>query len=139
MIGITNFLSFHPETGKDYDVDSSLEQLKAILDPLKFFRINREYILNIDAISLMSSYSSSRLKLTLKNEGKSDLFASRDKVAEFKKGLINKFIMRVLKKSTSICIDLALFFEEFYIQGGCSFWTFSYLKDYNIVFLNRLL
>jgi DNA-binding LytR/AlgR family response regulator len=72
--------------GKDYGIDYSLEQLQSILDPRKFFRINRECIVNIDAIALMYSYSSSRLQLTLKNKEKKDLFVvSRDKVADFKK------------------------------------------------------
>jgi DNA-binding LytR/AlgR family response regulator len=72
--------------GKDYGVDYSLEQLQHNLDPRKFFRINRECIVSIDSISLMYSYSSSRLQLTLKNNDKSDLFiVSRDKVADFKK------------------------------------------------------
>lgn len=72
--------------GKDYDVDYSLEQLQSMLDPRKFFRINRECIINIDAIALMYSYSSSRLQLTLKNIEKRDLFVvSRDKVSEFKR------------------------------------------------------
>jgi len=70
----------------DYGIDYSLEQLQTILDPRKFFRINRDCTVNIDAITLMYSYSSSRLQLTLKNEHKSDLFVvSRDKVTAFKK------------------------------------------------------
>jgi DNA-binding LytR/AlgR family response regulator len=52
--------------GQDYGVDYSLDQLQEMLDPRKFFRINRECIVNIDSISLMYSYSSSRLQLTLK-------------------------------------------------------------------------
>lgn len=72
--------------GKDYGVDYSLDQLQNLLDPRKFFRINRECIVNIDTITLMYSYSSSRLQLTLKNREKSELFVvSRDKVAEFKR------------------------------------------------------
>jgi DNA-binding LytR/AlgR family response regulator len=72
--------------GKDSGIDSSLDQLQSMLDPCKFFRINRECIVNIDAITLMHSYSSSRLQLTLKNREKSDLFVvSREKVADFKK------------------------------------------------------
>jgi len=72
--------------GKDYGIDYSLDQLQEILDPRKFFRINRECIVNIDSISLMYSYSSSRLQLTLKGREQNDLFVvSRDKVAEFKK------------------------------------------------------
>jgi DNA-binding LytR/AlgR family response regulator len=72
--------------GKDYGIDYSLEQLQGILDPRKFFRINRDCIVNIDSIKLMHSYSSSRLQLILMNEEKSELFViSRDKVASFKK------------------------------------------------------
>ncbi len=72
--------------GKDYGIDYSLEQLQGMLDPHRFFRINRECIVNIDSIALMYSYSSSRMQLTLRNFEKSDLFVvSRDKVAEFKK------------------------------------------------------
>lgn len=72
--------------GIDYGIDYSLEQLQTMLDPRKFFRINRECIVNIESITLMYSYSSSRLQLTLKDKEKSDLFVvSRDKVTEFKK------------------------------------------------------
>jgi DNA-binding LytR/AlgR family response regulator len=72
--------------GKDYGIDYSLEQLQTMLDPRKFFRINRECIVNLEAISLMYSFSSSRLQLTLKDKEKTDLFVvSRDKVAEFKR------------------------------------------------------
>jgi DNA-binding LytR/AlgR family response regulator len=72
--------------GKDYGVDYSLEQLQTMLDPRKFFRINRECIINIYSIAAMYSFSSSRLQITLKDKEKSDLFiVSRDKVAEFKR------------------------------------------------------
>ena len=60
--------------GKDYGVDNSLEQLQGMLDPRKFFRINRECIVNIDAITLMHSYSSSRLQLDFKGERKKTIF-----------------------------------------------------------------
>jgi DNA-binding LytR/AlgR family response regulator len=72
--------------GKDYGIDNSLDQLQGMLDPHKFFRINRECIINIEAITLMHSYSSSRLQLTLKDREKSELFVvSREKVSDFKK------------------------------------------------------
>jgi len=72
--------------GRDYGIDYSLDQLQSMLDPGKFFRINRECIVNIDAISLMYSYSSNRMQLTVKNLEKDELFVvSREKVGEFKK------------------------------------------------------
>jgi DNA-binding LytR/AlgR family response regulator len=76
----------HDSQGKDYDIDYSLEQLESMLDSRQFFRINRDCIVNINMISLMNSYSSSRLQLTLKNVEKNEIFViSREKVAEFKK------------------------------------------------------
>ena len=80
------YVFLNDKLGKDWGIDYSLDQLQTTLDPRKFFRINRECIINIEAISLMYSYSSSRLQLTLKDKEKSDLFVvSRDKVAEFKR------------------------------------------------------
>jgi DNA-binding LytR/AlgR family response regulator len=72
--------------GIDYGIDHSLDQLQTLLDPRKFFRINRDCVINIESVALMHSYSSSRLQLALKNSEKSDLFVvSRDKVGAFKK------------------------------------------------------
>jgi DNA-binding LytR/AlgR family response regulator len=72
--------------GKDYGIDYSLDQLQTLLDGRKFFRINRECIVNIESIAFMHSFSSSRLQLKLKNQEKSEQFVvSRDKVTEFKK------------------------------------------------------
>jgi len=72
--------------GKDYGIDYSLDQLQNLLDPRKFFRINRECIVNIESISLMHSYSSSRMQLLLNGQEKEELFVvSREKVADFKK------------------------------------------------------
>jgi len=74
--------------GKNYDIDYSLEQVQNMVDPDKFFRINRNYIINLDSISDIISYSTHRLKVTLKNfEHLDDLIVSRDKTTEFKQWL----------------------------------------------------
>ena len=71
---------------KDYAVDYSLDYLQKLLDPDIFFRINRNCIVNINAIRDISSYSSSRLEIKIKsNKPIDDLIVSRDKVSEFKK------------------------------------------------------
>jgi DNA-binding LytR/AlgR family response regulator len=71
---------------KDYSVDYSLDFLSKKIDPDKFFRINRNCIININAVSDILSYSSSRLKIKLNNEKPFyDLIVSKDKVNEFKK------------------------------------------------------
>ncbi|MBG0858991.1 MAG: response regulator transcription factor [Bacteroidales bacterium] len=72
--------------GRDFGVDYSLDQIQSMLDPRRFFRINRDCIVNINAITMMHSYSSSRLQLVMKNMSKSeDFIVSRDRVAEFKR------------------------------------------------------
>jgi DNA-binding LytR/AlgR family response regulator len=79
-------LFFHTFQGKTYDIDYSLEQLQQIIDPGQFFRINRNCMVNIDAVSKLVSYSSSRIKLELQPEVKSDdLIVSRERVADFRK------------------------------------------------------
>ncbi|MBN2349770.1 MAG: response regulator transcription factor [Bacteroidales bacterium] len=71
---------------KDYSVDYSLDYLQKTIDPDKFFRINRNCIVNIHAIKDILSYSSSRLKINLNsNKPVYDLIVSKDRVSEFKK------------------------------------------------------
>jgi DNA-binding LytR/AlgR family response regulator len=71
---------------KEYSVDYSLDNLYKMIDPDKFFRINRNCILNINAVSDILRYSSSRLKIKLNGEKPIyDLIVSKDKVSEFKK------------------------------------------------------
>jgi DNA-binding LytR/AlgR family response regulator len=73
-------------SGQNYAVDDSLENLQKILNPDKFFRINRNYLINIDSITDIISYSSSRLILKLKNNSNNpELVVSREKVSEFKR------------------------------------------------------
>jgi DNA-binding LytR/AlgR family response regulator len=67
--------------GKIYDLDYSLDQLQKITDPLLFFRINRNFIVNINFIDEIVVYSTNRLKLKL---DKIEQIVSRDNVAEFK-------------------------------------------------------
>ena len=72
--------------GKIFDVDYSLDHLEKLLDPEKFFRINRKFIIHIATITDIITWSSNRLKLKLSNEEDNyDLVVSREKVSEFKK------------------------------------------------------
>ena len=71
---------------KDYTIDYSLDYLQNRIDPDRFFRINRNCIININEISDILNYSSSRLKIKLKsNKSIYDLIVSKDKVKMFKK------------------------------------------------------
>ena len=70
---------------RKYPVDYTLEQLEELLDPSRFFRLNRQYITAIDAISDVVSYSNSRLKVSLKEPlSVGPILISREKVEAFK-------------------------------------------------------
>lgn len=71
----------------NYPVDLSLDKLISELDPTKFFRINRQMLLSIDAIKDVHVYPKSRLKLELNPKYDKEVFVSLDKVTSFKKWL----------------------------------------------------
>jgi DNA-binding LytR/AlgR family response regulator len=75
------------QTGKNFALDYSLDQLQKRVDPEFFFRINRNFMVNINCIAEIISYSTNRLKLKLKNFDDEGLIVSRDKVSEFKQWL----------------------------------------------------
>jgi DNA-binding LytR/AlgR family response regulator len=76
-------------SGRDYAINYSLDQLEDSLDPAQFFRINRKFIVSFSAISDIISYSNSRLKVKLNSNNSDDLIVSREKVQDFKKWLEN--------------------------------------------------
>lgn len=56
--------------GKKYSLRFSLEQLEEMLDPHRFFRINRQFILHFDSIQSIHSYFKGKLKIkTLPDPG----------------------------------------------------------------------
>jgi len=73
--------------GRDYAVSYSLDQIEDLLDPTKFFRISRKYIVAFKAIKDIVSYSNSRLQLRLETNSSNDLIISREKVGAFKEWL----------------------------------------------------
>jgi len=75
------------EDGKNYAIDYYLDQLEKLIDPQLFFRINRKFIINLDAVKDIIAYSNSRLKIILKNPPDEDVIVSREKVKDFKKWL----------------------------------------------------
>jgi len=75
--------------GNNYPVEFTLDKLETILNPQKFFRINRKYMVNIESIANMVAYSRSRVKLELKPkvDEADDAIVSIDRSGEFKKWL----------------------------------------------------
>jgi len=74
------------DQGKNYPLDYSLDKIEQMVDPKQFFRVNRNYIVNFNAIRDILVYSSNRLKLKLDNrtDKDDDILVSRERVGEFK-------------------------------------------------------
>ena len=73
--------------GQSYLLDYSLEYVAELLDPMIYYRINRKYLVNIEAISDITAYSNSRLAIQLPHQEERDVIVSREKVVEFKQWL----------------------------------------------------
>lgn len=70
----------------DYAVDFSLDKAEKMTDPQRFFRLNRNYIVNFTAIKDIIAYSSCRLKIIIDGcHRDKDIIVSRERVADFKK------------------------------------------------------
>ena len=70
--------------GRKHILDFTLDQLDGLVDPSRYFRINRKYIVSTDSIQDMISFTNSRLKLVLKTSDDNDVIVARERVQEFK-------------------------------------------------------
>jgi len=75
------------KTHKAYILDGSLESIFEQLDPNIFFKVSRKFIINLNAINDIISYTNSRLQIKLKNYREDEIIVSREKVSAFKKWL----------------------------------------------------
>ncbi|MBK8701808.1 MAG: response regulator transcription factor [Saprospiraceae bacterium] len=75
--------------GDKYSMDiTSLDELEEQLDPQQFFRANRQYLVNIEAISSVKPVENSKLIIRLKEPNhKLEMDTSRQKSPEFKRWL----------------------------------------------------
>lgn len=77
----------HTIDDRHYVMDHSLEQIEALVDPAQFFRVNRKFIIAMDSIADIISYSNSRLKISLKHKTEEEIIVAREKVKDFRQWL----------------------------------------------------
>lgn len=70
--------------GRNYLLDSTLEQIETELEPQTFFRVSRKFFININAIKDMISYTNSRLQIKLNKFDEQDIIVARERVKDFK-------------------------------------------------------
>jgi DNA-binding LytR/AlgR family response regulator len=67
-----------------YVLDRSLSDVENELEPSRFFRINRKYLVNINAIKKVSLYGKGKLIVSLTPAASEDLIITADKAGAFK-------------------------------------------------------
>lgn len=75
------------ESGKKHPLESTLEDISQQIDPKRFFRINRKFILSTQAISEIVSWSNSRLRVTVKGMEEEVIVVARERTSDFKSWL----------------------------------------------------
>lgn len=74
----------HTFKNSRYPVEYSLDKLITLLDPANFFKINRQFILSINAIHSIQKISVNRLKISVKPEYNKDILVSIERYGKFK-------------------------------------------------------
>ena len=70
--------------GRNYLLDTTLENLEGELQPKTFFRVSRKFYVNIEHIKDIVSYTNSRLQIKLNRFQEKEIIVSRERVRDFK-------------------------------------------------------
>ncbi len=70
--------------GRNYLLDTTLENLEEELQPNTFFRVSRKFYVNINHIKDIISYTNSRLQIKLNHFSDQEIIVSRERVKDFK-------------------------------------------------------
>lgn len=70
--------------GQKFILDQSLAEIEKQLDPKLFYRVNRKYLVQLNAIKKMRTYPKSKLQLELEPTVSEDIIISQENVAGFK-------------------------------------------------------
>ncbi len=70
--------------GRNYLLDTTLENLENELEPKIFFRVSRKFYVNIAHIKDIISYTNSRLQIKLNAYIEQEIIVSRERVRDFK-------------------------------------------------------
>ncbi len=80
-------LTYAATPAKNYVVDHTIQELEQRLDPRKFVRIHRATLLNLDFVYDLHAMFAGRMMVRLKDEKKTELTVSRDRVRALKQRL----------------------------------------------------
>ena len=75
--------------GNRYPYVKTLEQIMTTLDPLVFFRANKQFIIARESVTCITIWFDNRLLVTLDTETPERIYVSKNKAAEFKAWMIS--------------------------------------------------
>lgn len=81
------FVYFITFTKNKYIIHYRMEELSSLLNPEEFYRINRSYIVSVNAIDQIHPYFGSRFKLKLNPPVQEDVLVSKNRAPGFRKWL----------------------------------------------------
>jgi two-component system LytT family response regulator len=73
--------------GNFYSISMSLEEIENQLNPAEFFRVNRQYIINIDGVSSIKNYFVGKLRVILTHYPDAEVMCSRERATQLKNWL----------------------------------------------------
>jgi len=73
--------------GKSHSLYMTLDELEKQLDPERFMRVNRQYIVSAAAVEKLSSYFLGKMRVHLKGYPDTEVIVSREKVSAVKRWL----------------------------------------------------
>lgn len=76
--------------GQEYFVNYSLEQIQQLISELQFFRLNRQYLVNFNAIKEVQHYFARKLLVKLHVPSKEELLVSKERATRFLRWLENR-------------------------------------------------
>lgn len=72
------------KTNNRFIVDFTLDELDKLLDPVLFFRANRQFILNNHSVQEIHSWFNGKLKVGVNPKAEEEVIISREKASDFK-------------------------------------------------------
>ena len=75
--------------GNKYPYSKTLEQIITTLDPARFTRANKQFIVAKDSVTNITIWFDNRLLVTLDTEVPERIYISKNKASEFKSWLVS--------------------------------------------------
>ena len=73
--------------GKTHQLSMTLEEAESQLDPQRFMRVNRQFIINAAAVAKLSTYFLGKMRIHVTAFPDAEIIVSKDKVATVKRWL----------------------------------------------------